>query len=137
MRADYSKMSDFEINAAVFETLHGGTPDHKEGAGGEMVLISYEGDVVGGDAVEVEVERGVFNPCNNPADAWPIIVANKISIVSLDNKWIAAPVDTVIDGITGDSEVCFYASSDAVFDANPLRAAMIVFLKMQDSKNAS
>ena len=78
-----------------------------------------------------------FNPCKNPADAWPIIVGNKISIVSLDKKWLAAPVDTVIDGITGDSEVCFYASSDAVFDANPLRAAMIVFLMMQESKNAS
>lgn len=137
MSTDYSKMSDFEINAAVFETLHGGTPDHKEGAGGEMVLISYEGDVVGGDAVEVEVERGVFNPCNNPSDAWQIIIDNKISIVTLDNKWLAAPTETVIDGVTGDSEVCFYASSDAVFDVNPLRAAMVVFLMMQESKNAS
>ena len=77
---DYSKLSDFEINAAVFEAIHGGSPDYKEGDGGAMVLISYEGDVVGGDAVEVEVERGVFNPCNSPADAWPIIAENKICI---------------------------------------------------------
>lgn len=118
---DYSKLSDFEINAAVFENLHGGAPDYKEGDGGAMVLISYEGDVVGGDAVEVEVERGVFNPCNNPADAWPIIVDNLLRMTPVVHhgsvSWIACRGDY------------------GVSHENPLRAAMIVFLMMQESAN--
>ena len=121
---DYSKMSDFEINAAVFESLHGGYPDHKEGDGGAMVLISYEGGVVGGDAVEVEVERGVFNPCNNVAEAWPIIVERKINIEWHEWK---------------NSEWKSYALNNATtksyYDTNPLRAAMIVFLMMQELLN--
>ena len=80
MNTDYSKMSDFEINSAVHS---------------EVMEIS------GLDSFKAK------DYCNNPADAWPIIIDNKISIVSLDNKWLAAPVDTVIDGITGDSEVFF------------------------------
>ncbi|HFV9305651.1 TPA: phage protein NinX family protein [Citrobacter freundii] len=121
---DYIKMSDFEINTAVFEAIHGGSPDYKEGDGGAMVLISYEGDIVGGDAVEVEVERGVFNPCNSPEDAWPIIAENKISIYT---------------AIFGDSRGEWGAESSATdyyhFHNNALRAAMIVFLMMQESAN--
>ncbi len=58
---DYSQLSDFEINVAVFEAIHNGSPDYKEGENGAMVFISFEGDIVNGDAVEVEVERGSFN----------------------------------------------------------------------------
>lgn len=115
---DYSKLSDFEINAAVFESIHGGAPDYKEGDGGAMVLISYEGDVVGGDAVEVEVERGVFNPCNNPADAWPVILGTKIQTYWRGETWGARTIHTPV-----------------VECQNPLRAAMIVFLIMQESAN--
>lgn len=117
---DYSKLSDFEINAAVFETLHGGSPDHKEGDGGAMVLISYEVDVVGGDAVEVEVERGVFNPCNNAAEAWPIIVENRLYIDPI---------------YASDWSVSSECDSFREIHKNPLRAAMIVFLMMQESAN--
>nr|WP_203723355.1 phage protein NinX family protein [Citrobacter freundii] len=131
---DYSKMSDFEINAEVFETLHGGAPDYKEGDDGAMVLISYEGDVVGGDAVEVEVERGVFNPCNNAAEAWPIIVGKKLSLINADDKWLCVPEDEPVNGVTGDAVHMIY-SGDGVEHENPLRAAMIVFLQMQDSAN--
>lgn len=125
MSTDYSKMSDFEINLRVAE-----------------IVVDYD-CISRLPHTDMAVHWGdganwhVFNPCNNPSNAWPIIVGNKISIVSLDNKWLAAPVDAVIDGITGDSDVCFYASSDVVSDANPLRSAMIVFLIMQESKNAS
>lgn len=122
MSNDYSKMSDFEINKCVAKIY-----------GGFALTLAVHNEPPSGKSFD----PGRFDPCNNPADAWPIIVGNKISIVSLDNKWIAAPIDTVIDGITGDSEVCFYASFDAVSDVNPLRSAMIVFLMMQESKNAS
>lgn len=144
MRTDYSKMSDFEINKLVATAL--GIDNHffiseSEDSFDAEIPPNQRGPIWSTGAymvLEFKPSNGnCFNPCNNPADAWPIIVGNKISIVSLDNKWIAAPVDTVIDGITGDSEVCFYASYDAVSDVNPLRAAMIVFLMMQESKNAS
>lgn len=39
---DYSQLSDFEINVEVFEALHGGSPDCKEGDNGEMLLVSFE-----------------------------------------------------------------------------------------------
>ena len=123
MSTNYSKMSDFEINKAVASLIYSRSQT--------TTPYNHRPDV---QVFHLNGTNELFDYCNNPADAWPIIVANKISIVSLDNKWIAAPVDTVIDGITGDSEVCFYASSDAVFDVNPLRAAMIVFLMMQDGE---
>lgn len=112
---DYSKLSDREIDRLVLNIVYGRHANDKD--------------------VQRCWSRGGFKYTNNPDEAWSIIVANKISIVSLDNKWIAAPVDAVIDGITGDSEVCFYASSDVVSDANPLRAAMIVFLQMQENNH--
>lgn len=122
---DYSQLSDFEINVEVFEALHGGSPDYKEGDNGEMLLVSFEAEVVGGDIVEVEVVRGSFNPCNNSADAWPIITENKISIYA---------------AILGDSRGEWGAEASFTehyhFHNNPLRAAMIVFLMMQDVKHA-
>ncbi|HFP6078803.1 TPA: phage protein NinX family protein [Escherichia coli] len=121
---DYSQLSDFEINVAVFEAIHNGSPDYKEGENGAMVFISFEGDIVNGDAVEVEVERGSFNPCANPADAWPIITENNISII-LDNPSMPCATDNARD-LFDDAgpNVC------VAYD-NPLRAAMIVFLMMQ------
>ncbi|HFP2062383.1 TPA: phage protein NinX family protein [Escherichia coli] len=126
---DYSQLSDFEINVAVFEAIHNGSPDYKEGENGAMVFISFEGDIVNGDAVEVEVERGSFNPCANPADAWPIITENNISII-LDNPSMPCATDNARD-LFDDAgpNVC------VAYD-NPLRAAMIVFLMMQDVNNA-
>lgn len=93
---DYSQLSDFEINVAVFEAIHNGSPDYKEGENGDMVFVSFEGDIVNGDAVEVEVERGSFNPCVNPADAWPIIEKYRLSIINLDeDEWVHAVWPTV------------------------------------------
>lgn len=135
MSTDYSKLSDFEIDKAVADTL---------GIDYEIAIMFVSpADKINGNHVEEYVMKKItsnekhwrrFSPTRRPEDAWQIIIDNKISIVSLDNKWLAAPVDAVIDGITGDSDVCFYASCDAVSDANPLRAAMIVFLMMQDGE---
>lgn len=122
---NYEDMSDSQIAQKVFFFVSSNLCPK-----GGLAHISSDGFFFFDDK---NIKRK-FDPCNNSADAWPIIIDNKISIVPLDNKWIAAPIDTVIDGITGDSEVCFYASSDAVFDSNPLRAAMIVFLKMNEDK---
>lgn len=124
---DYSKLSDFEINVAVFEALHNGSPDCKEGDNGAMTIISFEADVIGGEVIEIEAERGTFNPCNNPADAWPIIVENNISVYAIGDgdkrgKW----------GAEG-----FNPNSPYHFNDNPLRAAIIVYLMMQDATHAN
>ncbi|HEI3936453.1 phage protein NinX family protein [Escherichia coli] len=125
---DYSQLSDFEINVAVFEAIHNGSPDYKEGENGDMVFVSFEGDIVNGDAVEVEVERGSFNPCANPADAEPIIVENRIGIIPAPENglWKAAHRKV------GSDSTPYHMTQDE----NPLRAAMIVFLMMQDVNNA-
>lgn len=125
---DYSQLSDFEINVAVFEAIHNGSPDYKEGENGDMVFVSFEGDIVNGDAVEVEVESGSFNPCANPADAWPIIVENRIGIIPAPENglWKAAHRKV------GSDSTPYHMTQDE----NPLRAAMIVFLMMQDANNA-
>lgn len=61
------------------------------------------------------------NYCNNPADAWMVIESNLLRMT---------PV--VLRGV-----VNWVASRDihAHYDTNPLRAAMIVFLKIQGSAN--
>ncbi|ECF2922734.1 phage protein NinX family protein [Escherichia coli] len=125
---DYSQLSDFEINVAVFEAIHNGSPDYKEGENGDMVFVSFEGDIVNGDAVEVEVERGSFNPCANPSDAEPIIVENRIGIIPAPENglWKAAHRKV------GSDSTPYHMTQDE----NPLRAAMIVFLMMQDANNA-
>ncbi|MBY7469908.1 DUF2591 domain-containing protein [Escherichia marmotae] len=125
---DYSQLSDFEINVAVFEAIHNGSPDYKEGENGDMVFVSFEGDIVNGDAVEVEVERGSFNPCANPADADPIIVENRIGIIPAPENGLWKAVHRKV----GSDSTPYHMTQDE----NPLRAAMIVFLMMQDVNNA-
>lgn len=95
MSTDYSKMSDFEINFRVHS---------------EVMEIS------GLDSFKAK------DYCNSPADAWPIIVEERIRLNPiLYTKWIAED----------------YLEDFSFTDINPLRAAMIVFLMMQESKNAS
>lgn len=122
MSTDYSKMSDQEINMAIAEIIF---PDYK--------VIESKSRPPSACVISHLPSKWV-DYCNNPADAWPIIVENKISIVPLDKDWIAMPLDKAIDGITGDYDVCFYAQEGET-DKNPLRCAMIVFLMMQGENN--
>ena len=71
---------------------------------------------------DVLVRNKPFDPCNSWADAGPIIVENKgcISYAGLLG-WYAA------NNPDGDNLIQFW-------DKNPLRAAMIVFLKMQEQR---
>lgn len=111
---DYSKMSDKEINKRVAFAL-----GCKELMPGIFMDDNrrYEFD----KPKNKSGNRFYFDPCNNPADAWSIIYQNGISIgVYGHGEWGAATINHChIDG------------------TNPLRAAMIVFLKMQESKNIS
>lgn len=69
----------------------------------------------------------MFNPCNNPADAWPIIVENGITLAFQDGNWWADNLAYWVDGVEWNI--------GGIIDKNPLRAAMIVFLMMKESKN--
>lgn len=75
-----------------------------------------------------------FDPCNNPADAWPIITSAGISLIkcTVDSGCWSAEIITDIDDVTDKLFQC--QSSFDYQDVNPLRAAMIVFLKMNEDK---
>lgn len=76
----------------------------------------------------VRLEDGsYFDPCNNPSDAWPIILSSLIALKPVKlyvggHRWFASKGD-------GDFGLKFA-------DDNPLRAAMIVYLMMKESENA-
>ena len=111
--SEWNKLSDFEINTSVALAL-----------GGEVCSwpnpprlgVTFDG------AYAVD-----FDYCNNPSDAWPIIVENKIS-----NGPYAIRIsrNDYVDGwfAVADDECLTY-----VTDINPLRAAMICFLMLKES----
>lgn len=122
MSTDYSKMSDFEINKLVAIAT-----GHKQlGSLGWRGLKDGEFNEV---MVRGPLKIGGFDPCNNPADAWPIIDENNITIIN-DNPSIRFAVSEV---------AAYFNGSNHILSAheNGLRAAMIVFLKMQEFKSAS
>ena len=108
----YRDKSDFEINKAVAEIyLHG------------KYLLSeenqevYFGGMDGGDFLP----NGYFDPCNDPADAMPIIIENGIILISDWNEI----------GVWGATNQPWFTSENK----NPLRAAMEVFLMMKEAEN--
>lgn len=102
----YSEMSDDEINKAVAKKL-GVKFDDING----FLFINYESEVV-------------FNPCNSWADAGPIIERSGIT-VACRGKYKSEAWDS-IKGLIDDA---------VVEHDNPLRAAMIVFLMMNEVTN--
>lgn len=105
---DYAEMSDCQIAEEVAKFIELG--DRKQKGDGTLYLKN-----------NVWTR---FDPCNNPADAWPILLENHIAIAPYKN---ATP--------------CAWPSAEGLIskrvteDANPLRAGMITFLKMKESKN--
>lgn len=60
--------------------------------------------------------------CNNPSDAWPIILSNKLRIQPAgEGGWFS-------DNLEDD------ANYNQSWHANPLRAAMIVYLMMKEGE---
>ena len=103
---DYSKMSDFEISHMVSQKLPGR-------------YITYADHVMDSETEET------FDPCNKPADAWPIIAERKICLAfdvfaepQDGGGWVASPA--------------YGWESERTRHDNPLRAAMILFLMMQE-----
>lgn len=92
---DYSVLSDEEVNMAV--AFHIGLTTVKN------------------------AEEGIFTPCSDPSDSWPIIVDHKIDI-----QFRTSMPNPIPMAKNGD----LYS-----IDINPLRAAMIVFLMMQENNH--
>lgn len=105
----YTELSDFEINLLV----------------AQFVLPETQYDVIKQTMgiiqflVDGSFGYRFFDPCNNPADAMPIINEYGISLIYQDRKFQFATND-------GNIECCI---------ANPLKAAMIIFLCMKDAEN--
>ena len=105
---NYEEMRDLQINLLVANAIG---VDAAENSGVVFGAVKHEGDNV------VSV-MGVVDYCNNPSDAWPIIVANRINVYASEGPdfmpWMAG------------------CGGFMVSNKNPLRAAMIVFLMMQE-----
>ncbi|WP_368526245.1 phage protein NinX family protein [Enterobacter asburiae] len=113
---DYSQLSDFEINAMV----HFGKEPQFKIENGYASFLNGDGAKTGFG--QFYYKNNFPDYCNNAADAWPIIESNRISIRNrYEGDWKA-------ENEWGESR--FHVA------CNPLRAAMIVFLMMQDSKHA-
>lgn len=95
---DYSILSDHEINVKVGEHI---------GFAAKLMAVNKQTDY-----------------CNNPADAWPIIVANGIALLPYQHSTPAAY-------LTAFGLVSRFNANDK----NVLRAAMIVFLMTQETPN--
>lgn len=118
---DYSQLSDFEINCEVLAVFE---PDVNHMCLSESKEHFYDCGPVGDGWHQIDIP----DYCNNPADAWPIIKENMISVCAYKR---AKP---------GMKEVSWWESDifceHITRDDNPFRAAMIVFLQMQDANHA-
>lgn len=110
---DYSAMSDYEINLLVNRSL-----GLKHYPNEEKKVIEVFGDMV------------IFDPCNNPADAWPIIIANEIGF----EKETRICCDHCNELYTTEMWEASHATEcHSAEHVNPLRACMIVYLMSKES----
>ncbi|CFQ95928.1 phage protein NinX family protein [Yersinia frederiksenii] len=112
---DYSAMSDFEINVNVSLELFEGS------SGGDVSRVATW------CACKENGAYGLFDPCNNPADAWPIIFRERITLTP---KVTGYEWDAISPVILNDDIEHLHTGP------NPLRSAMIVFLMMKESIHA-
>ncbi|MEX9563835.1 phage protein NinX family protein [Morganella morganii] len=108
----YRDKSDFEINLRV----------------AQIIFTDSEYDVIKQSMEVVKFQNGngkgtchAFDPCNNPADAMPIVIENGISSLFNDDEWICSVPYTEFLSI----------------NENLCRAAMEVFLMMKEAENES
>ena len=105
---NYEDMSDLQINRLVAEKMGGYAGDCGE----------WLKDGVKVKDPEIEFLHTERTYCSSPSDAWPIIVESGISIQPTGDSWISG------SSVLGTQFI----------DKNPLRAAMICFLKMKDAE---
>lgn len=103
----YRDKSDFEINKAVAEELI---------QSGFIIGVEYHDKHI--LVMDKYANNYPFDPCNNPADAMPIIIENKIDLTHL----------------VGDM-VCAKHKEYWCIRKNPYRAGCEVYLLMKDAEN--
>ncbi|MCG7388773.1 phage protein NinX family protein [Pantoea sp. ACRSB] len=125
---NYSEMSDFEINCAVARAM----------SLESMLFFDVDSSIcrgpvwnVASGAIDgdIRISRGIaFKPCHSWSDAGPIIENHMICLAADvfaepqdGGKWVAQPA--------------YGWDSERVRHDNPLRAAMISFLMMQEKVN--
>lgn len=123
MSTDYSKLSDFDINSAVHNAPMK-EPYKIEFLGNDRIRWVMGSTNVTTGKVEYS-KKSLKDYCNNPSDAWKIIVDNGISLECIvvnrhEKTWRAQLKPAYV--------------KHRVNHKNPLRAAMIVFLMMQEEK---
>jgi len=111
---NYDTATDFDINKAVAEALG---ILHEANTLEEIVWAKVPSDFEEGQEQIV-----IFSPCENPSDAWPIIVESGIDVLQNSNDATAFRPS----GVNG-------APVDYTHK-NGLRAAMIVFLKLKEGE---
>ncbi|MEQ4788507.1 phage protein NinX family protein [Morganella morganii] len=120
----YRDKSDFEINKAV-AILTGAVPFP---LGSKKYRCSSVHGCESAVIVRSTRKTGAFDPCNNPTDAMPIIIENKICMAydvfaeeHDGGNWVAQPA--------------YGFSDERVRSDNYYRAAMEVFLMMKEAEN--
>lgn len=129
----YRDKSDFEINKAVAIAI--GFPCYY-GDGSYTNGLGFRAAMVKGKNINGNYMVGGFDPCNNPADAMPIVIENGISLINSDGVHFAAAPGCGIEGYLGGDTVG-YGSRKYSENENIYRAAMEVFLMMKDAENES
>lgn len=111
---DYSEISDFDINRMVGDVVFKGLWSCKPGTAGNDSESWHYGNA----DTSLNPLSALPDYCNKPADAWPIVESNLIRLTPIAHS----------------GEVIWVASRDihAHCNAKPFRAAMIVFLMMQE-----
>lgn len=112
----YRDKSDFEINKAVAIAI--GFPCYY-GDGSYTNGLGLRAAVVKGKNINGNYMVGGFDPCNNPADAMPIIIENGISSLFNGDEWICSALDGEFLSI----------------NENLYRAGCEVFLMMKDAES--
>lgn len=128
---NYDDRSDFEINMAVMKIeLRGQFIEYHEQEVNELLEVAgFDGKspVV---RFTTQLRRGQsFDGCNNPSDAWPIILSTGMDI-ELAHKDLGGIGTCTIYNPMGTDWQCDFDSNHKA-----LRAAMICFLKMKESEN--
>lgn len=118
---NYEEMSDLQINLLVANAIG---VDAAENQGVVFGAVKHEG----GNIVSV---IDVVDYCNNPSDAWPIIVENNISMRPIYIRDSGGR--KIIEWECKHAEREWPNKSYGWDDKNPLRAAMIVFLMMEEA----
>ncbi|WP_318837367.1 MULTISPECIES: phage protein NinX family protein [unclassified Providencia] len=113
----YTELSDFEINKLV--AISTGFACYY-GDGSYTNGLSRRAAIVKGKNHHGNFRLGEFAPCNDPADAMPIIIESGISMVRVNNSWSARQFNNHCIEINGD---------------NYYRIAMEVYLLMKDAEN--